>query len=73
MLCCPALGIDEPATDIDGTGIGRAAQQLFQLWPWTPPVAAGRPRPSRWDVPDDRWFQPPRLLAELDSAIEKLA
>ena len=54
---CTALGIDETSTEIDGTDVRRAAGQVVELWPWTPPRPAGEePAPSWPELPEDSWF-----------------
>lgn len=56
VVRCGALGIEETATVVDATVIGRAAVDVVTLWPWTPPDYGERRPPRPPDVPGNSWF-----------------
>jgi hypothetical protein len=57
VVRCPELGIGETATELDGSAIRRAADDVVTLWPWEPPPEHRRPEPPRPpDLPPDSWF-----------------
>jgi hypothetical protein len=54
-----ALGIEETVTEVDAAPFRRAADDVVELWPWTPPDDPGPPPPPLPDVPPDSWFAGP--------------
>ena len=56
VVRCPALGIEETVTELDGAAIRRAAEEVVELWPWTPPEPAREESGRHPDVPPDSWF-----------------
>ncbi|WP_346621010.1 hypothetical protein [Blastococcus montanus] len=57
VVRCAELGIEETVTELDGSSIRRAAGDVVELWPWTPPEPAREEREPRGpDVPPDSWF-----------------
>ncbi|MGY1849777.1 hypothetical protein [Blastococcus sp. SYSU DS1021] len=56
VVRCPVLGIEETVTELDGTAIRRAAEDVVELWPWTPPEPAREESGRHPDVPPDSWF-----------------
>jgi hypothetical protein len=60
VVRCPDLGIAETATELDGSAIRRAADDVVTLWPWEPPPEHRGPDwPPPPDVPPDSWFARP--------------
>lgn len=55
VVRCDELGIEETATELDGTAIRAAAADVVELWPWTPP-APWDPEPPPPDLPPGSWF-----------------
>lgn len=53
------LGISETRVQLDGSAIRRAAEDVVELWPWSPPVPARDERGLPPDVPADSWFAGP--------------
>ena len=58
VIGCPALGIEESSTVVDGALIRRAAADVLTLWPWSPPDH-DRPPPPAPDLPPGSWFGAP--------------
>ena len=57
VVRCDDLGIGETVTELDGSAIRRAADDVVTLWPWEPPPQHRGPEPPRPpDVPADSWF-----------------
>ena len=56
VVRCPDLGIAETATELDGSAIRRAADDVVTLWPWSPPDRGERPPPPPPDLPAGSWF-----------------
>ncbi|MCV2491146.1 hypothetical protein OF117_17495 [Geodermatophilus sp. YIM 151500] len=57
VVRCDELGLAETVTELDGTAIRRAADEVLTLWPWEPPRDE-RPAepPPPLDLPPDSWF-----------------
>ncbi|MGY1734260.1 hypothetical protein ACI798_22375 [Geodermatophilus sp. SYSU D01045] len=53
------LGIEEAATELDGTAIRAAAAGVVELWPWTPPAPWDPEPPVPPDLPPGSWFRGP--------------
>ena len=58
VVRCAELGIEETATELDGTAIRAAAAGVVELWPWTPP-RPWNPEPPPPDLPPGSWFAGP--------------
>jgi hypothetical protein len=59
VVRCPALGLPETSTVLDGTAIREAADRVVTLWPWEPPRRRGPDLPaSPPEIPEDSWFAP---------------
>jgi hypothetical protein len=59
VVRCDLLDLPETVTELDGTAIQAAAEDVAVLWPWVPPSAVGPPGPPAPDVPADSWFARP--------------
>jgi hypothetical protein len=58
VVRCPDLGIEESVSELDGTVIRRAAEDVVELWPWEP-KPEHHPPPPPPDVPPGSWFAGP--------------
>ena len=58
VVRCPELGVEEVATEFDGTAVRAAAAGVVELWPWTPPFL-GMPDSPPPDLPPGSWFAGP--------------
>lgn len=58
LVRCPELGVEEVATELDGTAVRAAAAGVVELWPWTPP-SPGIPDLPPPDLPPGSWFAGP--------------
>jgi len=57
VVRCAALGIDETSVELDGDAVRRAAGEVVELWPWTPPRPNDEEPVQRWpEIPGDSWF-----------------
>lgn len=58
VVRCPEIGIAETSTELDGTAIRRASNDVVALWPWAMPDPGGRrpDPPPPPDLPRDSWF-----------------
>ncbi len=56
VVRCPDLGLGETKTELDGSAVRRAAEDVVTLWPWEPPPEHRPSKPPPPDVPPDSWF-----------------
>jgi hypothetical protein len=56
VVRCDVLGLPETVTELDGTAIGAAAEDVVVLWPWVSPSVSEPPEPAAPDLPADSWF-----------------
>jgi hypothetical protein len=59
VVRCARLGLEETRTEFDGSLIRRAAADVVELWPWTPPEPVRAEPPPPPDVPAGSWFAGP--------------
>ena len=56
VVRCPEIGLEETATELDGTAIRRAGEAATVLWPWQPSVEPSSEPPRPPDLPAGSWF-----------------
>lgn len=59
VVRCAELGIEESVTELDGSAIRRAADDVVTLWPWEPPPEHRPVESPAPDVPPGSWFAGP--------------